>query len=330
MLKSVPELPTTTTTDKQQEQQTRTANNNNAFCQYNTGFYDSNFEIANRAFYATIDKFTKQSCPDASRRRSAPYSFLENWHLHSIYCKSQQTLLGITPVKPSVLLSGDDFMFTPPFTQLNEQEEPEDDYFLEDDSFYILSPCPGPSNLFDCEDEFYTHQHDTISYPSTTPFETSISPFNSWLTNKPPLSILIPDQQQQQQQSPEEEPELSPCSSIDENPTSTHSSITTIDEPDVVLPSTIKPMTRSFSILSHKSTLLDDNSSIMSYQSLADLIDIKNSNNYGATDREILPPPSPPSCWNRLLIYLMYVWQALIHIACFWNTNTDENQPLLP
>ncbi|GAN11244.1 hypothetical protein MAM1_0514d10803 [Mucor ambiguus] len=123
--------------------------------------YDANFEIANRAFYATINKFTRQACPDTStRRRSPPYSFLENWHLHSIYSKSQQTLLGITPVKPSVLLSGDDFMFTPPFIQ-EEDEEEEEFYSDEDDEddnqgnwdFYHLSPCPESTQageLFSC------------------------------------------------------------------------------------------------------------------------------------------------------------------------------------
>jgi hypothetical protein len=105
-------------------------------------YYDSNFEIANRAFYATINKFTRQSCPESSRRKSS-YSFLENWHLHSIYSKSQQTLLGITPVRPSVLLSGDDFMFTPPFVPPENGDQLEFDWEESDESeFYSLSPCP--------------------------------------------------------------------------------------------------------------------------------------------------------------------------------------------
>ncbi|KAI8875418.1 hypothetical protein K501DRAFT_338719 [Backusella circina FSU 941] len=105
-------------------------------------YYDSNFEIANRAFYATINKFTRQSCPESSRRKTS-YSFLENWHLHSIYSKSQQTLLGISPVRPSVLLSGDDFMFTPPFVSPENSDQLEFDWEESDDSeFYSLSPCP--------------------------------------------------------------------------------------------------------------------------------------------------------------------------------------------
>ncbi|KAI9469889.1 MAG: hypothetical protein EXX96DRAFT_587873 [Benjaminiella poitrasii] len=125
----------------------------------NGSYYNSNFEVANRAFYATINKFTRQNSPDASRRRSPPYSFLENWHLHSMYSKSQQTLLGITPVRPSVILSGDDFMFTPPFIQQEiEDYDEEEDYLNDDDDeydedwedqtsrYYNLSPCPVSAN----------------------------------------------------------------------------------------------------------------------------------------------------------------------------------------
>lgn len=139
--------------------------------------YDSNFEIANRAFYATINKFTRQSCPDTSsiRRRSPPYSFLENWHLHSIYSKSQQTLLGITPVRPSVLLSGDDFMFTPPFIQEEEElysdDEEEEEDIWDANEFYNLSPCPDSNQageLFSCS-----------SYPPSSTTTTPLSYFET-------------------------------------------------------------------------------------------------------------------------------------------------------
>lgn len=108
-----------------------------------SGYYEmSKFEIANRAFYATIRKFTKQNCSDP-RERSPPYSFLVNWHLHNIYSKSQQTLLGISPVKPSVILSGDDFMYTPAFntTDCDPQEDPNWDN-PEESGFHNLIPCP--------------------------------------------------------------------------------------------------------------------------------------------------------------------------------------------
>jgi hypothetical protein len=145
--------------------------------------YDSNFEIANRAFYATINKFTRQSCPDASKRRSPPYSFLENWHLHSIYSKSQQTLLGIIPVRPSVLLSGDDFMFTPPFVQ-QEQEEHDEDYMEDDeeeywDEFYNLSPCPESNqdgNLCDMNQP----DQDILTIASAFPTTSSSSNTNTF------------------------------------------------------------------------------------------------------------------------------------------------------
>ncbi|KAI8643406.1 hypothetical protein BD408DRAFT_482049 [Parasitella parasitica] len=143
--------------------------------------YNSNFEIANRAFYATINKFTRQNCPDSSstRRKTPPYSFLENWHLHSIYSKSQQTLLGITPVRPSVLLSGDDFMFTPPFIQEEEEEEiysddeEEEDYIWSANEFYNLSPCPKSNQAGEL---FSRSSYPPSSAATTTPlsyFETA-------------------------------------------------------------------------------------------------------------------------------------------------------------
>lgn len=141
-----------------------------------------NFEIANRAFYVTINKFTRQNYPNneevtTTKRRSAPYTFLQNWHLHNIYSKSQQTLLGITPVRPQVLLSGDDFMFTPPFhieqqDCYEEEEEEEEAYYYsqqlleedeeeEEEEFYTLSPCPNSS---------YCIEEETT--PSLSLFET--------------------------------------------------------------------------------------------------------------------------------------------------------------
>ncbi|CEP19685.1 hypothetical protein [Parasitella parasitica] len=153
----------------------------NTLPQQDYSAYDPNFEIANRAFYATINKFTRQACSDASstRRRSPPYSFLENWHLHSIYSKSQQTLLGITPVKPSVLLSGDDFMFTPPFIQEEEEEEEiysddeeEEDYIWRTNEFYNLSPCPKSNQI----GELFSHS----SYPpASTATATPLSYFET-------------------------------------------------------------------------------------------------------------------------------------------------------
>ncbi|SAM07897.1 hypothetical protein [Absidia glauca] len=93
---------------------------------------DDDFETANRAFHATINKFSRQNYPEYRKR--APYNFLENWHLHSMYSKSQQILLGIPHVRPMVLLSGDDFMFTPPLLQ----QEEDDDYLGDNDQLVYL------------------------------------------------------------------------------------------------------------------------------------------------------------------------------------------------
>ncbi|KAI7907224.1 uncharacterized protein BX663DRAFT_548291 [Cokeromyces recurvatus] len=153
--------------------QSHTSSNSRSFI--HSYHYDSNFEVANRAFYATIKKFTRQNCSNGSQRRSSPYSFLENWHLHSMYSKSQQTLLGITPVRPSVILSGDDFMFTLPFIEqeIEEQEEEEEEEEEEDDdeeeynydedwedSYYSLSPCPNSINR--SEFFFYDNNDDEV------------------------------------------------------------------------------------------------------------------------------------------------------------------------
>ncbi|KAI8328228.1 hypothetical protein BC941DRAFT_445327 [Chlamydoabsidia padenii] len=92
------------------------------------------FETANRAFHATINKFSRQNYPEHRKRNM--YNFLENWHLHNIYSKSQQVLLGIPHVRPMVLLSGDDFMFTPPLLQQQQQSDEDDDEY-EDGGGYM-------------------------------------------------------------------------------------------------------------------------------------------------------------------------------------------------
>ncbi|KAI9319515.1 hypothetical protein BX666DRAFT_2025806 [Dichotomocladium elegans] len=67
---------------------------------------DSTYETATRIFYATMQKFA---------RPTNQWSFLESWHLHSMYSKSQQVLLGIPNAQSMVYLSDDDFMYTPQF-----------------------------------------------------------------------------------------------------------------------------------------------------------------------------------------------------------------------
>ncbi|OBZ90919.1 hypothetical protein A0J61_01039 [Choanephora cucurbitarum] len=134
---------------------------------------DEDLQLADRVFCATIHKFTKQNCPDPSlnKKRSTRYSFLENWFLHKIYSKSQQTLLGVYPVKPAVILSGDDFMFTPPFLQSPPPQPFEDiddeEYYYDEDEhwetneyLYSLSPCPESKQAADNDSMFYRHQDE--------------------------------------------------------------------------------------------------------------------------------------------------------------------------
>lgn len=308
----------------------------------------NNFEIANRAFYATINKFTRQSCPDASKRRSPPYSFLENWHLHSIYSKSQQTLLGITPVRPAVLLSGDDFMFTPPFIQQDDEEEEaeeeyNEEYMMTDEEedvldwdrnegdateFYHLSPCPDSNGLLfidDEEEEDYSrhslYRQDTTSPSNLMLFETPSASLNttgtttatnkynnehdyfnhhhtqenSWMGDEhlashhrihiqPNDDLLLIQQSGQEQQSSimnnhvidihADDLYLSDSSSSDEqdDDLSSYDITHLYDNSKQTQPI----MTRSSSVLSQKSDEASISSSVVSYQSLADILNKNN------------------------------------------------------
>ncbi|KAI8380942.1 uncharacterized protein BYT42DRAFT_564727 [Radiomyces spectabilis] len=95
---------------------------------------EAELETAHRAFYATIDKFSLQN--DPLYRRRAPYSFHENLLIHTIYSKSQQTLVGLTEVRPTVMLAEDDILFTPSLLPSLEDEylfqDPLDDLDWED------------------------------------------------------------------------------------------------------------------------------------------------------------------------------------------------------
>lgn len=160
---------------------------------------DDDFETANRAFHATINKFSRQNYPEYRKR--APYNFLENWHLHSMYSKSQQILLGIPHVRPMVLLSGDDFMFTPPLLQQEDEEDYlgdndqlvyldqsmqmewmddgqmfEDDNDILDDGIVIMS-APDPPPLMDLA----VLQPNT---PSASPPTSTVLNENAWMKNQ--------------------------------------------------------------------------------------------------------------------------------------------------
>ncbi|KAM3583422.1 hypothetical protein VKS41_004335 [Umbelopsis sp. WA50703] len=94
---------------------------------------DNPIDLATRIFYATCHKFTTVA------QQPARYTFRQSLLLHSMYSKSQQTLLGMESIRPTVLLSGEDFMFTPPVPAIDWSLK---DWTLdgEDDSF--LEGCP--------------------------------------------------------------------------------------------------------------------------------------------------------------------------------------------
>jgi hypothetical protein len=122
---------------------------------YFIGQHLNTFEIANRVYYATVDKFNNQIY---TKQRSTPYSFRECWHLHTIYSKSQQTLLGIHPIKPSVLLCGEDFLFT---HELMPQQPPQH----HQDTFYFDS----------YEEEWNVQSYPNLSTNQDLPLMRSLS-----------------------------------------------------------------------------------------------------------------------------------------------------------
>lgn len=348
---------------------------------YTTEYYGSpsnntHFDIANRAFYATINKFTRQNCPDASRRRSSPYSFLENWHLHSIYSKSQQTLLGITPVRPSVLLSGDDFMFTPPFIQQEDgecEEEEEAIWSPTEAEYYNLSPCPDSNGatgalLYAQEDgtsfetsmdskSFYTHHTQENIWIENESRTHNFEDLSIHIQQNDDLLILQPQQQEQEEEdytdsSSDEQRCISSsssmCSDDEERELSSYDLVNLYDEEPRQHP--ISPVTRSSSFLSQKSS-----SSVMSYQSLADIINksnpiqIEDRNQYGTihsisqddhlstfANRDIESgghEDNTISIWARILAYIMNIWSLFIlYISAIITSPVAlncETQPLL-
>lgn len=347
--------------------------------EYPIEYYDSptnNFDIANRAFYATINKFTRQSCPDASRRRSAPYSFLENWHLHSIYSKSQQTLLGITPIRPSVLLSGDDFMFTPPFIQQEDEEcgEEEEIWSQTDPEYYNLSLCPDSNGAtgallyaeddgssfetnHDSNKQYYNHHSQEniwIENESRTHNLNGFEDLSIHIQQNDDLLILQPPQEQEEEDyTTDSSSDEQRCSSDEEREElSSYDLLNLYDTDEELRQHPISPVTRSSSFLSQKSS-----SSVMSYQSLADIINKSNNATFDKRDyygsintcEDTLPTLTNrdlefgtqenirPNAhiWTRTLTYIMYLWELFIlyigtviasPLAC---ATQEEREPLL-
>lgn len=72
---------------------------------------DEAFYLANRTFYTTCHKISRQNSP--SYRKKPPYTFLENWLIHSVFSKSQQILLRFPVIHPKVMMTEGDFIYTP-------------------------------------------------------------------------------------------------------------------------------------------------------------------------------------------------------------------------
>ncbi|CEG65259.1 hypothetical protein RMATCC62417_02075 [Rhizopus microsporus] len=330
-------------------------------------YYDmSNFEIANRAFYATINKFSRQNCPDTpfTKKKSSPYSFLENWHLHSIYSKSQQTLLGIHPVKPSVILCGDDFMFTPPFIPQQEEwnvVEPIEDVMLPPVNqkeyssamdgtpslFYMPSDQSQEIVVFD-NDPFDVYTEDYYHSSTTTGDDeyeddtmnneqvliSSSSDSSSIVSS---ISIITESDGDHKRRSfygnDDDDGELSSYdlmnlydAAFDFEDTNTASVITT--QP--------VPVTRSSSFLSQNSFL--SAKSAMSYQSLADIIVTNSGNSYSSSftnygtatthlNEDSIENLADNSLLTRLYLFIINFWSL---IMSYIYKVADDKSPLLP
>ncbi|KAI9265924.1 hypothetical protein BY458DRAFT_513042 [Sporodiniella umbellata] len=78
--------------------------------QYQEG-RDDIFHLANRTFYTTCHKISRQN--NSTLRKRPPYTFVENWLIHTLFSKSQQILLRFPVIHPKVMLTEGDFIYTP-------------------------------------------------------------------------------------------------------------------------------------------------------------------------------------------------------------------------
>jgi hypothetical protein len=118
------------------------------------------FYLANKTFYTTCHKISRQNNP--SFRKKPPYTFLENWLIHSLFSKSQQILLRFPVIHPRVMMTEGDFIYTPHqmmnntdhgyYSNQYEDEEDEEEYY-DDDTFIIgdegviVMSAPAPDIL---------------------------------------------------------------------------------------------------------------------------------------------------------------------------------------
>lgn len=83
---------------------------------------NDSFYLANKTFYTTCHKISRQNSP--SYRKRPPYTFLENWLIHSVFSKSQQILLRFPVIHPKVMMTEGDFIYTPHQQQPQQEQEP--------------------------------------------------------------------------------------------------------------------------------------------------------------------------------------------------------------
>ncbi|EPB81796.1 hypothetical protein HMPREF1544_11481 [Mucor circinelloides 1006PhL] len=96
---------------------------------------DEAFYLANRTFYTTCHKISRQNSP--SYRKKPPYTFLENWLIHSVFSKSQQILLRFPVIHPKVMMTEGDFIYTPhqmATESNNESDNQQQQYYQNDEN----------------------------------------------------------------------------------------------------------------------------------------------------------------------------------------------------
>jgi hypothetical protein len=132
---------------------------------------DDPFYLANRTFYTTCHKISRQNSP--SYRKKPPYTFLENWFIHLVFSKSQQILLRFPVIQPRVMMTEGDFIYTPHqmatttsdnmFDQnydYDYEDDDDDDDYDYDDTFIIgdegvmvmSASAPDASQIMDTSD----------------------------------------------------------------------------------------------------------------------------------------------------------------------------------
>ncbi|KAI8364221.1 hypothetical protein BD560DRAFT_491309 [Blakeslea trispora] len=119
---------------------------------------DEAFYLANRTFYTTCHKISRQNSP--SYRKKPPYTFLENWLIHSVFSKSQQILLRFPVIHPRVMMTEGDFIYTP-HQMANETTQHETHHQQEENGAYLNDDYFQEDYDYGDEDD-YDYYDDTF------------------------------------------------------------------------------------------------------------------------------------------------------------------------